>query len=235
MPTRGYNSGIPCDCPGCDKPAKGYLRYCGTHNNRAYDFGHPDQLPLTVAHLRPWMKKLDRWFKNTTEGRKSLAAVSEHYRKLAEAAVVEHRLDLAEVERTGIIHRSGRYFTAEVVAKVWETKDPYQTILQLLAYGMIMREVPQGYFRSDLAEILCVTHVFIGQSQALQRVKFYPSSGKLIASRRHVNRRHREALGRWLLDNLAGLGVHISRRWNEVAGQEKRDREALIKAVTGQG
>ena len=221
-----------CFANGCTKKAKGYSRFCTKHVHREQAHGHELQEPITSVHLRDPLDRLYRWMR-TSEGKTAVDAAVEHYVSLAERKASEYSDDIRDMMKTGIQWETPVYQARELIAETYQSKNPRKTVVELLALGLLLEESPM-MFRSDRAFLCQATHVFLRGSAARTKYKFRRNQGRPIATTRHINRKVREELGRWLTKEFVFLGVLIYRQWQKKAAEEKRQREKVISAVRGE-
>lgn len=220
-----------CVASGCTKRTKGYSRFCTKHQHREQSHGHELQEPVTSVHLREPIERLMRWYK-THEGKTAIDAAVEHYKTLAERKVAEYGDDIHRMMETGIKHSSPYYQTTQFIAEVYQSKAPFKTVIELLAFGLLVEESP-GMFRNDQAFLFQTTHAYMRRSAAKQKFRFRATHGRAVATTKYLSRKTRTELGRWLTREVVYFGVLIYRQWQKGAAEDKQQRAKVVAAVTG--
>jgi hypothetical protein len=199
------------------------------HHYRDHSHGHPEQTSIH-QYLKEPIERLERWAKNTHEGRETIEAAQDHYERLAEAKVREASEDYRQMVATGIRYSSPRHETCEIIAQTYQTKDVRKTVLQLLALGIMLEETPQS-FKSDRAFLYQTTQVYMRGSTARAQYRFRRYEGRRVAVTRYLKRKTRTELGNWLTREIVYFGVLIYRQWMKTKREDKEQRDKVIAAI----
>lgn len=222
----------PCPIPGCNKQTVGYHKYCSKHHWRHHVHGHPLQEPMTLSGLRPFLGQL-KIYERTAEGRKAIDAVVDHYRKLALEQQAERLEDIRATERTGILHATPRYWMTRIVSEVFDSRDHRQTVLELLAMGLMLQDHGDVAFKSDRAYWFQLANVFMRNSSAVLKTRFDSKKGKIVSRRKSLNLRAKEACGRWLSQNIVIYGVMIARHWQSKDQSAREEHARIVSLIKG--
>jgi hypothetical protein len=221
-----------CTASGCTSRAKNYARFCAKHQHREQAWGHELQQCISSVHLREPMQRLERWYRTTSEGKKTIDLAVEHYVTLAERKAKEYSADLREMMRTGIKISTPYRQTTHMIAEVYGSKDHRKTVMEQLALGILLEESP-GMFKNDTAFKYATTHTFLRRSTAKTKFRFRAKQGRAIASTKYLSRRTRTELGNWLTREIVFFGVLIYRQWTKTKREDKEQRDKVIAAIRG--
>ena len=151
-------------------------------------------------------------------------AVTEHYKELC---------NHLEGELEGMLkgnHLKTEREMRQIITATGRTKDHSDTVLQLLAIGMVWAEDFDGYFVSDRSFEYAVVNVFLKGSSAWQR-RTMLRNGKLSSYRRRINRKTREYVARVLIDHVVKHGVTLADRMKRKAESEDRERARIADLI----
>lgn len=208
--------GRPCRVTWCNRPATGYGAYCNTHKSRDRKHGHPEQMTITAAALKPSRKIIREWIARRPKD-DVWPVLEEAWRQVAEAA----RAELRAWER-GEPVVLWRRLACESIRNVADTAEPRLVVETILAMAFLLMDQPR-VFKSDRAFRIQLARRFRALTDLHCGSWWNETTGKVHRAYRDFPPRAAEVLGRHLMETIGKAGVVI---WREI----ERDRQAQAEA-----
>jgi hypothetical protein len=208
----------------CDRPATGYGAFCTTHKGRDRKHGHPEQMTITAAMLKPSRKLIRAWIDRRPED-DVWPILEAAWRRVRETAEAELR---AWERGQPVIHWNRLAY--EAIRNVAETAEARVVIETVLAMAFLLEDQPT-VFKSDRAFRVQLAWRFRALTDLHCGAWWNPNTGRVHRAYREFPPRAAEFLGRFLMETIGKAGVAIWREMErERAERERMDRQ-LMEAV----
>lgn len=213
--------GLRCRVQGCGSAATGYGVYCATHKSRERRHGHPQQIAVTAAALRPHRKALREWVARR-ESDRVWSALEEAWGRVAKYGRGEVLAYGRGQGLRNVWHREACYALVKVSLEA-EARDIVETVLAMF----LLREADPQLFRSETAFLYQVGRRYRALAPSNTGGTRKGTDGDATHTYlKDFRGRSLETLGRYLVTGLGGVGVAISR---SMAEEQRAAAEASRK------
>lgn len=226
---RIYRNGVTCRAAGCNRHVLGWHHLCNKHQKHFTRHGHSDQQPLTQAFLRSYKERIKKWAMSPA-GAVAMDAVVAQYIEAMEKQTREDTLASIQTERTGIKLNTGPRQAAALAAQAYPQKDPRDTVLELMALGLVFEE-DDHCFKSDQAFRCAVVNSFLRGTYVGTKITYRPDQGRPIAATRYIKHPVVDALADVLIKAVVVHGVTLAKRWREKLKQEVNQKTKVREAI----
>lgn len=214
----------PCIVSGCPRMTKSHLtRLCSTHVDRKRNHGHPEQRPIRMTDLRPYLRKIDAW--RRTVHQDLWPTVDRQWSAVLVPLAQEN------LEARGLNAKYRKEAAREVLALDAGLEDKAKIVNINLALWLFYQANKPRFVDAN-----CFRHAIAKMTRGLcpfsKRRKFDLDTGAYASWASYCPPRTLQQLGDWLSEAYGTAGVVLAKHQGQTKRESVQQKDRLKELLT---